>query len=442
VTSAARLLDAVRTVPMHRRCGHLLASDGFVLEAHGPEVSLGELCEVRDQRTGQTTRAQVVGFRDGRVIMMMLEGGAEIAMGSRVQALDRRTGIRVGNALLGRVIDAFGSAIDGKASIEGLNEMSLHREPMNPLHRAEIDTVLETGIRSIDALLTLGRGQRVGIFAGSGVGKSTLLGMLTRNAIADVVVVALIGERGREVGDFITHALGEAGLARSVVIAATADQPPLARVHGVYAAHAAAEFFRDQGKHVLLILDSMTRFAMAQREIGIAAGEPPTARGYPPSVFTQLPRFLERCGSVRGSGSISAIYSVLVEGDDMNEPVADHMRAILDGHIVLSRDLADRGQFPAIDVLKSISRLMPRLSTSDEGELARETRALLAAYERSRDLISMGAYQRGHDHILDKAVKTLPEIEKFVRQVSTECMPRAESIRQLAGIVRREEVSA
>lgn len=438
MTSAVRFLDAIQVMPIQRRYGHLLASDGLVLETRGPEVSLGELCEVQDQRTGRTSKAQVVGFRDGRVVLMMVEGNYQVAMGSRVQALDQRMSIPVGNALLGRVIDAFGSAIDGKAPPQGLQAVPLHREPLNPLHRAEIDAVVETGVRSIDTLLTLGRGQRVGIFAGSGVGKSTLLGMLTRNATADVAVVALIGERGREVGDFIAHALGEDGLARAVVIAATADQSPLARVQGVYAAHAVAEFFRDQGKHVLLILDSMTRFAMAQREIGIAAGEPPTARGYPPSVFTQLPRFLERCGNVRGSGSISAIYSVLVEGDDMNEPVADHMRAILDGHIVLSRELADRGQFPAVDVLKSISRLMPRLSTPGEGELARETRALLAAYDHSRDLISMGAYQSGHDHLLDKAVRLLPEIEKFVRQAPSECVSRQESIRQLTEVVHKE----
>lgn len=440
--AATRYLEAIGKAPLRVHCGRLLASNGIVLEAHGPEASIGELCEVHDTSTGESIKAQIVGFRDGSVVLMPLERMRQISMGARIHALGRGLDVPVGNELLGRVIDAFGNPLDGNGAIRCPDLAPLYRKPINPLQRGEIDTVMETGVRSIDSFLTIGRGQRIGIFAGSGIGKSTLLGMLTAHARADVIVVALIGERGREVGDFIAHSLEVGGLARSVMIAATADQSPLARVHAVYAAHATAEYFRDRGQHVLLILDSMTRFAMAQREIGIAAGEPPTARGYPPSVFTQLPHFLERCGNVRGSGSISAVYSVLVEGDDMNEPVADHMRAILDGHIVLSRDLADQGQFPAVDVLRSISRLMPQLATKAEGHLVREARALFAAHERARDLISMGAYQAGHDAVLDKAVKALPELQEFLQQAPDEHVSRSDAMALLGRIVRAEAVPA
>ncbi len=440
--AAATYLEAIGKASMRVRCGQLLACNGTVLEAHGPDASLDELCEICDTSANEPIRAQIVGFRDGRVVLMPLAAMRQVSMGARIRALGRRMDVAVGDELLGRVVDAFGNPIDGKGAVHCPDIVPLHRQPINPLRRSEIDTVMETGVRSIDSFLTIGRGQRVGIFAGSGIGKSTLLGMLTSHARADVIVVALIGERGREVGDFIAHSLKAEGLARSIVIAATADQPPLARVHAVYAAHAIAEYFRDSGKHVLLILDSMTRFAMAQREIGIAAGEPPTARGYPPSVFTQLPQFLERCGNVRGSGSISAIYSVLVEGDDMNEPVADHMRAILDGHIVLSRELADQGQFPAVDVLRSISRLMPRLATKAEGDLVRSARALFAAHERARDLISMGAYQPGHDTVLDRAVKVLPELQEFLRQAPEEYASRPDAMAWLDRIVCAETVPA
>jgi flagellum-specific ATP synthase len=439
---AATYLEAIDKASMRVRCGQLLACNGTVLEAHGPDASLGELCEICDTPADEPVRAQIVGFRDGRVVLMPLAAMRQVSMGARIRALGQRMDVAVSEELLGRVVDGFGNPIDGKDAVYCPDTVPLHRQPINPMRRGEIDTVMETGVRSIDSFLTIGRGQRVGIFAGSGIGKSTLLGMLTTHARADVIVVALIGERGREVGDFIAHSLKAEGLARSIVIAATADQPPLARVHAVYAAHAIAEYFRDCGKHVLLILDSMTRFAMAQREIGIAAGEPPTARGYPPSVFTQLPQFLERCGNVRGGGSISAVYSVLVEGDDMNEPVADHMRAILDGHIVLSRELADQGQFPAVDVLRSISRLMPRLATKAEGDLVRSARALFASHERARDLISMGAYQPGHDIVLDRAVKVLPELQKFLQQAPGEYASRSDAMGWLGRIICAEAAPA
>lgn len=439
---AATYLEAIGGASIRVRCGELLACNGVVLEAHGPDASMGELCEIRDTPTGESIQAQIVGFRDGRVVLMPLAGMCQVSMGARIRALGQRMEVAVGDELLGRVVDAFGNPLDGKGVVCCPDVVPLHRQPLNPLRRGEIDTIMETGVRSIDSFLTIGRGQRIGVFAGSGIGKSTLLGMLTAHASADVIVVALIGERGREVGDFITHTLRPEGLARSIVMAATADQSPLARVHAVYAAHAMAEYFRDRGKHVLLILDSVTRFAMAQREIGVAAGEPPTARGYPPSVFTQLPQFLERCGNVRDSGSISAVYSVLVEGDDMNEPVADHMRAILDGHIVLSRELADRGQFPAVDVLRSISRLMPRLVTKAERNMTRDARALFAAYERARDLISMGAYQPGHDTLLDRAVKLLPELQKFLHQAPDEYASRSDAMASLGRIVCAEAAPA
>jgi flagellum-specific ATP synthase len=330
-------------------------------------------------------------------------------------------------------VDAFGEALDGGAPIRYEEAYPLYREPINPLDRAEIDTVLETGVRAIDTLLTLGVGQRMGVFAGSGVGKSTLLGMLARNVAADVTVLCLVGERGREVGDFLSQSLGPEGRKRAVVIAATADQPALVRTHAVHAAHAVAEYFRDQGRSVLLIVDSMTRFAMAQREIGLAIGEPPTFRGYTPSVFAALPRVLERCGRLRTGGAISAIYSVLVEGDDMNEPVTDHMRAILDGHLVLSRDLASRGHHPSIDVLQSTSRLMNHIVGDAELALARDAIRMLAVYEASRDLVEMGAHQPGANPALDAAVERKPGLDAALTQLPGARFSRSEALEQLRG---------
>ncbi|MEI7037464.1 FliI/YscN family ATPase [Fulvimonas yonginensis] len=438
---AQRLVDAARDAPFRSHCGRVVACNGLVLEARGPRSALGDLCSVEVNGRGALD-AQVIGFRDDRVLLMPFGDAQGVSVGAVVRAGGGQRDVAVGEALLGRVVDALGQPIDGLGPIEHTAQVPLHHAPIQPLERAEVTEVLETGVRSIDTLVTLGRGQRVGIFAGSGVGKSTLLGMLTRQAKADVIVVAMVGERGREVGDFIAESLGEEGLARAVVIAATADQPPLLRIHAVHAAHATAEYFRDQGLDVLLVVDSMTRFAMAQREIGIAAGEPPASRGYPPSVFTWLPRIFERCGRLRRGGSITAVYTVLVEGDDMNEPVADHMRAILDGHIVLARGLADRGQLPAIDVLRSVSRLMGRLATPEERELATRTRALLAAYERSRDLIGMGAYQSGHDPVLDDAVRVLPELERLLRQNPDDRSSRKQALAALVTVVGATEVGA
>lgn len=414
------MLQNIRETEFIRRSGYVLDFNGLVIEANGPDVSLGELCEVHPRSGLEAVPAEVVGFRNGRVLLMPYGNTRGISPQSEVIAKGQPLGIPVGDALLGRVVNAFSQPLDEKGGIALNDEYPLYREPINPLHRKPIHETVETGIRAIDSMLTLGKGQRIGIFAGSGVGKSTLLGMLSRNVETDVNVIAMIGERGREVWDFIHENLGEEGLKRSVVLVATADQPALVRTHAVHAATAIAEYFRDQGRDVMLMMDSITRFALAQREVGLAAGEPPASRGYTPSVFSQLPRILERCGRMRSGGSITAVYSVLVEGDDLNDPVADNMRALLDGHIALSRDLANRGHYPAIDIGASVSRLLPRLLDKEELNLARRTAGLIARYEASRDLIDMGAYQTGANRELDNAVKRMPAIDKVLRQESHE----------------------
>jgi flagellum-specific ATP synthase len=423
-TDVSSVLEIARNAPLLARFGQVLSCNGLAIEARGPHCGLGELCSIETSQ-GRSLLASVVGLRDDRVILMPYGTPHGVMSGMPVRALDRSSDIAVGPELLGRVIDAQGHPIDDLGPTGSACRRPLYSEGTSPLEREPVTDVLETGVRSIDALMTIGKGQRVGIFAGSGVGKSTLLGMLTSDAKVDVVVVAMVGERGREVGDFIRQALGSEGRKRAVVIAATADQPALLRAQSVHAAHSVAEYFREQGKDVLLVVDSITRFAMAQREIGTAAGEPPASRGYPPSVFGWLPRIVERCGKWRDGGSITAVYTVLVEGDDMNEPIADHMRAILDGHVVLNRELADRGLLPAVDVLRSVSRLMPQLASAPELAIARRVRASLAIYERSRDLIGMGAYQRGHDPALDAAVNCQSHLEASLAQ-----SPREKSSRQ------------
>lgn len=435
-----RLLRAISTAELSVRYGSIYAFNGLVIEASGPDAHVGELCEIHPRGITTPVQAEVVGYNHGRVLMMPYGDMRGVSLDSVVRATGRSLSIPVGEAMLGRVIDAFGAPLDGALPWRIEAHYDLNREPINPLSRAPIDQPFETGIRCIDSLLTLGVGQRVGVFAGSGVGKSTLLGMLARHVTADVIVVALIGERGREVSDFITHSLGSEGLKRSVVIAATADDPALVRTHAVHSAHAVAEFFRDRGRHVLLILDSMTRFAMAQREIGLAVGEPPTYRGYTPSVFSLMPKLLERCGRLQSGGAITAVYSVLVEGDDMNEPIADHMRAILDGHIVLSRTIAARSHHPAIDVLQSASRLMGAVSGEDEIALASEIRALLATFEASKDLIEMGAYHEGSNAALDRALRVLPAVQRVLRQLPDDSTPRSDTIEKLRSAVEAEVI--
>jgi flagellum-specific ATP synthase len=351
-----------------------------------------------------------------------------IGIGSEVVATGQMPRIGVGPALLGRVIDAFGEPLDGGASLHTEEYRPLKATPLNPLTRPRVEHVLETGVRVIDAMLTLGQGQRIGIFAGSGVGKSTLLGMMARHARAEVNVIALIGERGREVREFIEKHLGDDGLSHSVVVVATSDQPALARARAAYAATAIAEYFRDQGRQVLLTMDSVTRFAMARREIGLAAGEPPTARGYTPSVFAELPELCERCGTAASGGAITALYTVLVEGDDFNEPVSDMLRATLDGHVVLTRRLAQQGHYPAIDVLHSASRLFGDLVDAQERTLVHEALESLAVYERNRQLIDMGAYRRGSSEEIDRAIALHPRLTRFLRQAEEHLVSRAEAV--------------
>jgi len=430
-----RFRDALDRKPLVESCGRLIGFNGLVVEAIGPDASIGDLCEIVAVEGGQKVNAEVVGFRDEHILLMPFGDLRGVPAGARIRALGRSLQIPVAKAMVGRVIDAFGSPLDGGPVIPADEFRDVRRMPINPMNRAPLRQVLETGVKAIDGLLPLAKGQRVGVFAGSGVGKSTLLGMMARHVNADVVVVAMIGERGREVGEFLEQALGVEGRERSVMLVATADQPALVRAHAVHASHAIAEYFRDQGLDVLLLVDSITRFAMAQREVGLAVGEPPTSRGYPPSVFNLLPQILERGGSIRDSGSISAIYSVLVEGDDMNEPVADHMRAILDGHLVLSRDLAARGQLPAIDVLSSVSRLASQVASDDEGDIIQRARAALSTYEASRDLVEMGAYHAGTNPALDEAIDLYPQIITFLRQKPTSWMTRSESVELLRSIV-------
>ena len=435
--SCTPLLDAIAAAPMVRRLGQVCSYNGLVIEAQGPEVGVGELCEI-ERGSAAPILAEVVGFRNGRTQLMPFGDIEGLSPGQRIRTCERRLAVPVGDALLGRVVNAFCEPVDGRA-LHCERRYALRRTPINPLDRAPITAAVATGVRTIDTLLTVGEGQRIGVFAGSGVGKSTLLGALAREVKADVTVLALIGERGREVGDFLRNSLGEAGLRRSVVMVATADEPAVTRVHAAHAAHAVAEYFRDSGRTVLLVIDSMTRFAMAQREIGLATGEPPTFRGYTPSVFAQLPRMLERCGKLRSGGSITGVYSVLVEGDDMNEPVTDHMRAILDGHIVLSRELAARGHHPAIDVLHSASRVMDAVVSAEQLAVAREARRQLALYEGSRDLIELGAHQRGANPVLDRVIDRRQALEDVLRQAPNETTTAPEAWRRLAAAVQGGE---
>lgn len=399
-----------------RRYGRLRAIQGLVLEATGLDLRLGELVDVIPARGGESVTAEVVGLRIDHTLLMPYGAIEGLCLASEVVARGEAYTVAVGEALLGRVLDAIGQPLDDLPLPEALTRQSRFVAPINPLCRTPINTVLVTGVKAVDVFMPLGRGQRMGIFAGSGVGKSTLLGMMSQYADTDVIVIALIGERGREVGDFIRDSLGAQGLSRAVVIAAAAEQPAVLRRQAAYTATTIAEAFRAQGKHVLLIMDSITRFALAQREIGLSTGEPMGSRGYPPSVFALLPPLMERAGALVGQGSITGVYTVLVEGDDMNEPVADHMRAILDGHILLSRQVAARGHYPAIDVLHSISRLAGVLRTPEQRQLVERVRSALGAYHNSEDLIELGAYEKGSHPLLDKIIELKPEIDVLLAQ--------------------------
>ena len=409
---------------------------GLVIEAQGPATRIGSLCDIYPQGGGtRPVKAEVQGFRDQRVLLMPLDDVRGIAPGSRVVDLNRQVAIGVGDRLLGRVIDGLGNPIDGKGPVASEIYYPLYAEPINPLSRKRINQPLDLGLRAINGLLTVGCGQRIGIFAGSGVGKSVLMGMIGRYTTADVNVIALIGERGRELNDFIEKALGPEGLRRSVVVVATSDNPPLIRMRGAFIATAIAESFRDRGMHVNLMMDSVTRFAMAQREIGLALGEPPTTKGYTPSVFTLLPRLLERAGTCDGYGTITGLYTVLVEGDDMDEPIADAVRSILDGHIVLSRDLASQSHYPAIDVLRSISRVMVDITRQTHRDHANRIKSVLATYRKAEDLINIGAYVKGSNRQIDEAIGLIGSINGFLRQDIEEKVSFDESLAALAALV-------
>ncbi len=428
MTVEARLC-AMQDARLVRHTGRIVQCCGLLLEAQGPHACMGEVCDIYTGKPGVSVAAEVVGLREGRVQLMPHGELHGIGLGSEVVARGESLHIPIGREFLGRVVDAFGQPLDGRAPPRTESWLPLRRAAINPLTRAPLDTILETGVRAIDGLLTLARGQRVGLFAGAGVGKSTLLGMLARQMKADVIVLALVGERGREVREFIEQHLGAQGLARSVVVVSTAEQPALVRCNAAWTATAIAEYFRDRGAQVALIMDSVTRFAMARREIGLATGEPPTARGYTPSVFASLPLLLERCGTDAGGGSITALYTVLVEGDDLqSDPVADALRAILDGHIVLARDLAEQGHFPAIDVLQSVSRLMPSVAAEADLKLARQTVALMHRLQRSRDLVDLGAYQAGSNAELDRGTEDRAGAQRLAAPGSPIAMqPRAGS---------------
>ncbi len=431
-----RYLDAIRSTDLIRKLGHVRRLAGLSIESSGPDVLVGEICEIRPRRGGRSLRAEVVGLHDGRVMLMPYGAVHGIGAGSEVIATGQMPQIAVGANLLGRVIDAFGAPLDGLPAIVASEFRPLKATPLNPLSRPRVSEVLETGVRVIDSMLTIGRGQRVGIFAGSGVGKSTLLGMIARNTRADINVIALIGERGREVREFLDKHLGPDGLARSVVVVATSDQPALARARAAYAATAIAEYFRDAGKQVMLTMDSVTRFAMARREIGLSIGEPPTARGYTPSVFAELPELCERCGTAESGGAITALYTVLVEGDDFNEPISDMLRATLDGHIVLARRLAQQGHYPAIDVLHSVSRLFGDLAAPDDKALVHDTLETLAVYDRNRQLIDMGAYRAGSSAEIDQAIALWPALTRFLRQREEHHVSRKQSLEALRAVMR------
>jgi len=413
VEAMGKRLPEVQLVPVNGKVADVI---GIVIESRGPDVQMGEICEVRIRnRKTEPLLCEVVGFRGERVLLMPLGDVQKIGPGSDVLSTGRTLGVRVGPELLGRVLDGMGEPLDEKGPVIGTDYYPLHSTPPHPLKRKMIESPLPVGIRAIDGLLTLGQGQRIGIFSGAGVGKSTLLGMMARNTGADVNVIALVGERGREVQDFLRKDLKEEGMKRSVVVVATSDQPPLVRLRAAMTATAISEYFRDQNKRVLLMMDSITRVARAQRDVGLAIGEPPATRGYTPSIFEFLPKLLERAGAGE-RGSITGIYTVLVEGDDMNEPIADTVRGILDGHIVLSRDLAVRNHFPAIDMLQSVSRVMRDVVPNEQMDVAGRIREIISVSKEAEELLSLGAYRKGNNPRLDFALEKSELINAFIRQ--------------------------
>ena len=431
--SAERYLKDILGTDLIRHNGKVNQVIGVVIESHGPSMSVGETCEIRYKRMDEPVVAEVVGFRDNKVLLMPLGELGGIGAGAEVKALGRPLTVALSPALLGRVLDGLGRPIDDRGDIIAERKAETVCAPPDPLLRPRVTEALPLGIRAIDALLTCGKGQRVGIFSGSGVGKSTVLGMIARNTAADVNVIALVGERGKEVRDFIDRDLGEEGLRRSVVVVATSDQPALIRIKAAMVATTIAEYFRDQGLDVMFMMDSVTRFAMAQREVGLAIGEPTTTRGYTPSVFAQLPKLLERAGT-SSNGTITGLYAVLVDGDDINEPISDACRAILDGHIVLSRALAAANHYPAVDVLQSISRVMPDVIDASHQSAASAVRDILATYKEAEDLINIGAYVSGSNPRIDLAISKIESIRHFLRQGVRESPTYEEALRGLYAV--------
>ena len=411
--------------------GRVVELVGLLIASEGPAAAVGDFCEI--ETPSRRVRVQVIGFRDGRILSMPLEETDGIQLGDRIILRPEAARVKVSPALLGRVLDGFGKPMDQGPPLDTPESYDLFRAPAGPLERTPINEPLSTGIRAIDSLLPCGKGQRVGLFGGSGVGKSTLLGQMVKQSSADVAVVGLVGERNREVRGFIENELGPEGMARSVLVVATSDRPAPLRVRACFVSLAIAEYFRDQGKDVLLVIDSVTRLAMAQREIGLAAGEPPSQKGYTPSVFNLLPKVCERAGKV-ARGSITALFTVLVEGDDFNEPVCDAVRGILDGHIVLSRQLGAAGHFPAIDILNSISRLSSQLAQGRQKEDMRDIREALSAYSRAEDLINLGAYAAGSNPQLDRAIQVRPQLQAFLRQEAHEAIDRERTLAEMATV--------
>lgn len=414
-------------------CGQVSRVIGLVIEAQGLRASMGEVCEILVSSEKKKVLAEVVGLTENAILLMPLGELKGISVGDEVLTTGKKLTVKVGPELLGQVLDGLGRPMQTLKEFNMLKEFSVENQPPNPFERKPISEILATGVKAIDALLTCGQGQRLGIFAGSGVGKSTLLGMIARNSSADVNVIALIGERGREVLEFVKKDLGEEGLKKSVLVVATSDQPALIRLKGAFVATAIAEYFREQGQNVMLMMDSVTRFAMAQREVGLTIGEPPTTKGYTPSVFALLPKLLERSGTGH-IGSITGIYTVLVDGDDFNEPIADAVRGILDGHIVLSRKLATENHFPAIDILQSISRLMPQLADKEHIAFASKLRDLLAVYNQAEDLINIGAYSKGANKKIDESIRLRDQIKTFLCQGIDEAYDFENTLQALSNI--------
>jgi len=432
--SISELRSRLAGARLVQNCGRVTQMIGLVIETDGPMASVGEICSIQQQGRGEGLLAEVVGFRDKKLLLMPLGEVHGICPGSEVVATGHSLRVPVGDELMGRVIDGMGHALDDRGEIPKLPLAELDLTAPHPLKRARIEYPFETGIKAIDTFVPMGRGQRLGIFSGSGVGKSTLMGMMASKAEADVNVIALIGERGREVREFLETDLDEAGRQKSVVVVATSNQPALMRVKGTFLAMTIAEYFRAQGRNVLLMMDSVTRFAMAQREIGLAIGEPPSSRGYPPSVFSLLPQLLERAGN-SDRGSITGLFNVLVEADDMNDPIGDAARSVLDGHLVLSRELAAHNHYPAIDVLSSVSRLAQDLLADEEQELAGRGRDTLAVYRKNQDLISIGAYERGSNPAIDSAIQKHDPLNQFLKQDVRETVSRKDGWDQLKNVM-------